>query len=423
MIKILLINVHSFQNAGDHALTQVALQQLHKNFPDSTITISITDLASYVGTDPAVLSFAGWVKQTGDNPRRRFLSLTFATLGFIFAYRVFKSQATNIIPKRLRATFQAISCADLVVSPPGGYFYSDGRGRNLALSLSMPMVAVCLGKPLYLLPQSIGPFSHTWERLLTGWLVKRARLILVREEISIHHLSLCGIQKERVRQFPDMAFAYQGALPQRGKDFLEKLNLSLEKDRPLVGVTLMDWGQQYQGFRDQDRYERALIALIHHLHAQSSGKVLLLSQCRGPTDSENDHLVALRIFHELAALKDFILMVEDPIQTSLLKAVIGQLDILIGTRMHSNIFALSQGVPVIAIGYLHKTQGIARSVGLEEWVVDINQINGEGLVDKYERLYQLKSQVRTHLHRMMPRLTGQIEQVGLLVAIDFKQVR
>lgn len=421
--RILLINVHSFRNAGDHALTQVTLQQLHKHFPDSDITVSINDLASYEGSDPAVLSFAGWIKQPGNKPRQRFLSLLFATLGFIFAYRVLKTQATSIIPKPLRAAIQALSCADLVVSPPGGYFYSDGKGRNLVLSLSMAMVAVFLGKPLYLLPQSVGPFSQGWERRLTGWLVKRARLILVREEISIHHLSLCGIPRGRVRQYPDMALVYQGDPPQHGKDFLAKSNLNLANDHPLVGITLMDWGRQFQDFKSQERYESAVITLIHHIHAQYKGKVILLTQCWGPSDSENDHLVVSRVYQELAALKDSITILNDPLRTSLLAAVIGQLDILVGTRMHSNIFALSQGVPCIPIGYLHKTLGIARSVGMEEWVIDIHQIDGKGLIEIFDRLYQQKNQVRNHLDQIMLAVTEQIEQVGRLVAADFELVR
>ena len=42
--------------------------------------------------------------------------------------------------------------------------------------------------------------------------------------------------------------------------------------------------------------------------------------------------------------------------------------------MHSNIFALSETVPVIAIGYLHKTRGIASMLGMDRWVLDIQTI-------------------------------------------------
>ena len=67
------------------------------------------------------------------------------------------------------------------------------------------------------------------------------------------------------------------------------------------------------------------------------------------------------------------------------------MDVFLGTRMHSNIFALSGRVPVIAIGYLHKTQGIAAQVGIEDWVIDIQDIEAAGLISKFDQLWNVKS--------------------------------
>jgi colanic acid/amylovoran biosynthesis protein len=96
------------------------------------------------------------------------------------------------------------------------------------------------------------------------------------------------------------------------------------------------------------------------------------------------------------------------------------MDVFIGTRMHSNIFAMTQNVPVIPIGYLHKTNGIARSVGIEDWVIDINDINAELLINKFDELWKMRHQVRQQLENRIPVLIEQINEVGPAIAQDFR---
>ena len=52
----------------------------------------------------------------------------------------------------------------------------------------------------------------------------------------------------------------------------------------------------------------------------------------------------------------------------IIKSMMECLTILIGSRMHSNILALSVATPVLAISYLPKTNGIMDMLGLADWV-------------------------------------------------------
>ena len=55
------------------------------------------------------------------------------------------------------------------------------------------------------------------------------------------------------------------------------------------------------------------------------------------------------------------------------------MDLLLGTRLHSNIFALTQGVPVVAIGYQAKTWGTMEMLGLASWVIALEECAGDAL--------------------------------------------
>jgi colanic acid/amylovoran biosynthesis protein len=95
------------------------------------------------------------------------------------------------------------------------------------------------------------------------------------------------------------------------------------------------------------------------------------------------------------------------------------MDVFLGTRMHSNIFSLSQNVPLVAIQYNHKTAGIARMAGIEQWVVDINRINDQVLVNKMDRLWVEREQVRGQLSLVIPELQLKALEPAALLASDY----
>ena len=68
--------------------------------------------------------------------------------------------------------------------------------------------------------------------------------------------------------------------------------------------------------------------------------------------------------------------------------------LFLGSRLHSNIFTLTEGVPVLAIAYQDKTFGVLRMLGLDEWVVDIRAVEAGQLVDLLRRLWAVRAEVR-----------------------------
>jgi colanic acid/amylovoran biosynthesis protein len=59
--------------------------------------------------------------------------------------------------------------------------------------------------------------------------------------------------------------------------------------------------------------------------------------------------------------------------------LLGGFDLVLATRMHVAILALSAGVPVLPIAYEFKTQALFDRLGLGEWVQDIEQVRPDTL--------------------------------------------
>jgi colanic acid/amylovoran biosynthesis protein len=98
-----------------------------------------------------------------------------------------------------------------------------------------------------------------------------------------------------------------------------------------------------------------------------------------------------------------------------LQAAYSRLDLLVATRMHSAIFALSAGVPALAIGYLHKSAGIMEMLGLERYVLDIDTIDAERLCAVADRLWDERAAVRARIATRIPAMRATLEKLPELL--------
>ena len=116
----------------------------------------------------------------------------------------------------------------------------------------------------------------------------------------------------------------------------------------------------------QDRYERAIAAVVDRIQARTGFRVILIPQVTSPYRDDDDRTVGRRVAAHCRGEQPILL--EQAGDHRQIKAAYNQLDFLIGTRFHSVIFSLTSGVPCIAIEYEHKSRGIMRELGLEHWV-------------------------------------------------------
>ncbi len=74
---------------------------------------------------------------------------------------------------------------------------------------------------------------------------------------------------------------------------------------------------------------------------------------------------------------------------------------------------------MIAIGYMHKTQGLANMVGMDRWVLDISKISQDVLVDKLTELWNGRMAVRDQIAGTLPVLKEKANLAGKLCAEDY----
>ncbi len=449
-MNILLINIHSTHNAGDDVLLRVALAQLRQNFPDSHITLAMNDPASYgvapdmEGEEVVVGSFTTWVKEgnrlaNGGGWRAGALLWmpwwVVQALLVAWTYRA-TGRARFLPPNTLRhrerrALLLAYCRADLVVSSAGNFLYSSGRlALPLLLMLAAMAFALAAGKPLYLLPQTIGPLRRRWERAAVRGVLSRARLVLVRDEISLALLQALGLPSARLHLLPDIAFLFRTQNAQASAALLKTLPITLpsaiwqdgrddDATRPLLGVTLINWGAQNERFDGQAAYEAAVAKAVRWFIQACNGSAVIFPQVHGPTAADDDRVPARRVAQQLSDLGERVQLVDAAVVPDVLKAAYARADFFIGSRLHSAIFALEAGVPSLAIAYQYKTHGILRMLAMSEWVIDIEAARGDAVVQLLQRGWAARTATRKQLSRTLPAIRREAEQAARWIHEDF----
>jgi colanic acid/amylovoran biosynthesis protein len=426
-----VINLHSSKNLGDAAITVETVGQLRANFPDARITLAMNDPPSHPGGENLniVGSFKSWVYSIDEDRREHWHVLAFpynlfCAVAALITHRLFRRPLfLTRNPDKIQV-LQAYFDADLVISCGGNVLYTK---RHLAVSffwiVFATLFAYYAGKPLYMFPQSVGPFVNLLHRRLARFVLSRLRVILVRDELSLQLVKTMALPHIPCHQVPDAAFGLcPGSLP-TDATWLRRSEELRRTDTPQVGITTINWGGQNPRFGGQVRYEEALVELIRYITAEMGGHVFLFTQVLGPSLTEDDSRVARRLLDRMTANSSRITYVDAIHFPSQLMAAYGCMDFVVGTRMHSNIFALCAGVPVIAIGYMSKTRGIMCSLELEEWTRDIETVNGPDLVTLFRCGWEKRREIVVYLQTCIPKVRRAAKRAGSLIARDWRSLQ
>jgi polysaccharide pyruvyl transferase WcaK-like protein len=286
----------------------------------------------------------------------------------------------------------------------GGDSFSDIYGLKRFLLASLPVLSVILIKgSIVHLPQTYGPFRTRTARLLARFLLRRSSTLIARDlESQRIAQELVGPGLE-VRLSPDVAFSlYSEAPPELVTE--PPLDGGLPVGTVGLNVNGLMFNGGYHGgnmFGLKLDYREFLRAMVSGLLETTAGEILLVPHTyAGAGDPESDNDACRQVREMLPAeLQQRIRIVGGGYDAHQLKGIIRQCDFFIGSRMHSCIAALSQGVPCVGVAYSMKFAGVFESVGMGGWVLDGRAVDSAQAVARILDLHGARESVRENLAR------------------------
>ena len=237
-----------------------------------------------------------------------------------------------------------------------GFAFGDAWGSdNSVISERRFRSAASQGKPVILLPQMFGPFNDSATRIATKRLMQQVDKVYARDDESLRFAQQVAKSAEQIGRAPDITIFCDGTTSEERPPFI----CFVPNERVIDKA-----GKSWDG-----RYLPTLVDAIRFSIEKLDRDVVLLSHAPGDGDLD----LARRLADSVGSDRVQIMSSMSPREA---KGLIRQADLLVGSRFHALVAALSSGVPAVAIGWAHKYPALLSDFGVSELNFSHTDSNG-----------------------------------------------
>ncbi|WP_299953623.1 polysaccharide pyruvyl transferase family protein [uncultured Modestobacter sp.] len=237
---------------------------------------------------------------------------------------------------------------DVVLDTRSGDSFADiyGLMRLFVMSWAGEYVHRAAGVPLVLGPQTIGPFGGRRARTLARASMRSATLTMARDHLSAEHAASLGRPVDVLTT--DVVFALD--VPER-----------VPTHDVLLNVSGLLWrsGEHV----DSAGYRATVQELYDGLVARGR-RVTLLAHVLDSPSEDND----VRAAREFAAAQDEPPALLTPTSLAEVRQQVAGAELVIGSRMHACLNALSVGTPAIPLAYSRKFEPLLESLAWDHLI-------------------------------------------------------
>jgi polysaccharide pyruvyl transferase CsaB len=303
---VAILGYYGYQNSGDEAILKSLTDTLRGRNPEITLTVLSRNPA---GTRNAMKVAA------------------------IHRFNLFRA-------------WRLIRKTRLFVAGGGSLIQDNTSTRSIFYYLGMLTLARLCGARTMLLANGLGPISRPANRKWARRVLNRLDAITLRDPDSLAEAARLGITRPKVEVTADPALLLNPVLPELAQKALQEAGVPLGK--PLVGFSLRKWA-------DSDRTLRAIAALADLCVTRLGATPVFL-----PMQTPDDVQISRRV---LGLMTQKGCLLTGSFTPDHLMTVLGRMDLLVGMRLHSLIYAAAMGVPMTGMVYEPKVSSFLDEAG------------------------------------------------------------
>jgi len=357
MKTVAIFGWYGFDNAGDEAILSVLISFIKRSTPGVRIIV-----------------FSGDHKSTE------------------IQYNV-EAIDRSLHPKNWPSQLRAISQSDIVIIGGGGILH-DLLFKSLPYYLGIAFLAKILRKRVMLYGVEVGPLTTLNGRFLARHIMNIIDIITVRDQDSYNLLKKIGVNRPPIILSSDPACILSCVDSKKVKKILHKEGIK-KGEKPLIGVcmrTLPRWynGKKYYSeiVENYENFKKIMAIALDELIIKLGVSIIFI-----PMRRQEDNKVAKEIIMNMNQ-KYNVYIIKGHYNAKEIKSLIGYMDIFIGMRLHSLIFASTMSIPIVGIKYADKILKYMEALGESNKVVDIGCTSLDNLLEIIECVFINKDNIK-----------------------------
>lgn len=277
---------------------------------------------------------------------------------------------------KLREVISSLRDAQLVISGGGSLLQDVTSTRSLLYYLALMKLAFILKKPVMIYANGIGPINKTFNRRLTKWILERVDLITLRDKGSLDFVKSIGVKNDRIMVTADPVFTLNPAERERIKEILRIEGI--DTSRQLIGISVRNW-------KNDDALIQAVAKGTRRLIDDKSVGIVMI-----PMHYPEDLEISERISDLSGSNNCWTLKGKYSVEE--IMGIIREMEIMAAMRLHSLIYAATQGVPMAGLVYDPKVKGFLDELGLDHYT-DVKSITSESFYKLVSEVWAVREEV------------------------------
>ena len=374
--RIALFGKFGAGNLGNECTLQVIIEQILRRWPDAQFVCFCANPQD-VRTRHGIAAFPSQAQAAAakSGPRGRLertLRMAFLRMPLELVHWV---KTLYVMGRTDMLIVAGTGIVNDYLTGPLGWPYDIFKLATLAALCRVKFVLLSVG---------VGPIRHP----LSRWFLKRTFALAYyrsyRDEASKQYMENIGFNTDRDFVYPDVVFGLVQS---------NQVSVVRPGQRRIVGLGLKDYGsKEPKAFRE---YLDTMAAFVSWLQGHGYCVRLLIG------DMQYD-IPVIKEFIELLKSRnistDAPLLITEPVLTvnELLRQV-GETEFVISARYHNLVMALIQNRPVIALSDHAKLDSLATDFGLEKYLIPLENLKPDILIDRFERLEKDLGRLTPHI--------------------------
>lgn len=280
----------------------------------------------------------------------------------------------------------AIRRCDLLIFGGGSLIQDVTSLRSLAYYLWIIYYTKSLKKPVMIYANGFGPVRTRTGKFLTRLVLNRTDLITLRDRESMEELKSIGVKPDLISVTADPAFIIDaGSLDfPDGDRLLDEAGVP-PHEGPRVLLCVRPWKEG----NHIEAVAKAAVRLTDDLNCQ----VIFL-----PFHYAQDNLLGPKLY-ELSGRRIFCL--GQKYAPNQILSIYSKVDLVLGMRLHSLIFAVIQAIPAVALVYDPKVESFSNLTGIPS-AGCVTAITSDQIVESVTHALTNRSELAAAFKRLIP---------------------